>query len=84
MKRTLVFHTKADCPLCEKGWPVAERLAREFSLELLCVDIVGEPELERRYGERIPVLLLGDEELGWGRLSKRAIEKKLRRLAEGR
>ena len=62
---------------------LAERLAQQFSLELVRVDIESDPDLQRRYGEKIPVLVLGDEELGWGRLSQRAIEKKLRERGSG-
>ena len=75
----MLFYTKADCPLCDKGWPVAAALAQRFGLELRRVDILADPVLRRRYGEKIPVLTLGDIELGWGLLSKRAIETKLDR-----
>lgn len=76
MKRTLLYYSKRDCPLCEKSRPVAERLAQAFGLILEEVDISG-AGLEARYGEKIPVLVLGDQELGWGRLSQRALERKL-------
>jgi len=78
--RTLLFYTKHDCPLCDKGWPVAEALAARFELELRRVDIASDPALVRRYGEKIPVLVLGEDELGWGLLSQRALEKKLAEL----
>jgi hypothetical protein len=80
---TLVYYSKPDCPLCDKSWPVAEALAVRHRLGLEEVDIRSDPSLERRYGERIPVLLLGDAELGWGCLSPRALERSLdRALAE--
>ena len=76
---TLRFHTRPGCTLCEKAWPVAQELARRHGLELRPVDVSGDPELEARYGERIPVLVLGERELGWGRLSARALERELAR-----
>ena len=79
MRGTLRYYSKPDCPLCEKSRPVAEQLARAFDLGFEEVDILSEAALEARYAERIPVLVLGDRELGWGRLSQRALE---RRLAE--
>lgn len=79
MKPPLLYYSKADCPLCVKSRPVAEALAEAFGLTLREVDILSDAALEARYGEKIPVLLLGDRELGWGRLSQRALE---RRLAE--
>jgi thiol-disulfide isomerase/thioredoxin len=75
----LRFHTRAGCTLCEKAWPVARELATRYGLELVAVDVGADPELEARYGERIPVLVLDGRELGWGRLSARALERELAR-----
>jgi thiol-disulfide isomerase/thioredoxin len=79
----LVFYSSLDCPLCDKSWPVAEQLARRFGLALEKIDIRSEASLVERYGERIPVLLLDGEELGWGRLSSRALDRKLRERQSG-
>ncbi len=79
MAATLRFHTRPGCTLCEKAWPVALELARRHGLELSSVDVSADPELQARYGERIPVLLIGEHELGWGRLSARALERELSR-----
>jgi len=81
---TLVYYSKPECPLCDKSWPVVEALAARYRLGLERVDILSDPALERRYGERIPVLVLGDAELGWGRLSSRALERALERHAATR
>ena len=77
---TLRFHTRPGCTLCQKAWPVAQELARRHGLELRPVDVSGDPELEVRYGERIPVLVLGERELGWGLLSARALEREFSRV----
>ncbi len=79
MTATLRFHTRPGCTLCEKAWPVAQELARRHGLELLSVDVSTDPDLQARYGERIPVLVLGECELGWGRLSARALEREFSR-----
>lgn len=84
MTATLVYYSKADCSLCDKSWPVARELAERHRLELEKVDILSDPSLEERYGERIPVLVLGEVELGWGRLSARALERALGRVPSGR
>ena len=80
----LAFHTRAGCSLCEKAWPLAVALAERHGLVLERVDITRDPALLRRDGERIPVLMLGDALLGWGRLSERAIERELQRALAGR
>jgi len=76
----LLFYTQPDCPLCDKAWPVAERIAERFDLELRRVDISREPKLQELHGERIPVLQLRGQTLGWGRLSERGIESRMRSL----
>jgi hypothetical protein len=60
---TLRFHNRPGCTLCEKAWPVAQELARRHGLLLCTVDVSTDPEFEARYGERIPVLVLGEREL---------------------
>lgn len=77
MPKTLTFHTKPGCTLCEKAWPAAIELAARHGLELSRVDVTADPELMALHGERIPVLMLGEHELGWGRLSARALEREL-------
>ena len=75
----LRFYCKSDCCLCDEAWPVVERLARRHGLSLEKIDIEGDADLSAAHGDRIPVLVLGDEELGWGRLSERGIEHQLAR-----
>ncbi len=77
MENVLVFYSKEDCPLCDKGLAVARRLAIRHGLEIQKVDILSDAQLEAEYGEKIPVLMQGGREVGWGLLSERAIERKL-------
>ena len=60
MHRVVVYHA-AGCHLCERALEVvhAVLLAHPFELEL--VDIDGDPELEARYRERIPVVEVDGE-----------------------
>jgi glutaredoxin len=76
--RVLTYYTKAECPLCEKSRPVVERLSRRFGLGVRDVDVASDPALLERHGTRIPVLELDGDELGWGLLSERALERELR------
>jgi glutaredoxin len=50
------------CHLCENARRVVEQVRAELAFELEAVDITGDPELERAYRERIPVLLVDGEE----------------------
>jgi len=53
-------YSRADCGLCERMLEeLAEVLGPQAPVQV--VDIDGEPELERKYGTRIPVLLADGE-----------------------
>ena len=77
MRRVITLYGKRVCPLCDEGYETVRSLAERHGLEVEKVDIEGDAELEVRYGQRIPVAVLDGEELGWGRLSRRALERKL-------
>ena len=76
---TVVFYSKPDCPLCDEGFRKVARLAGLHGLVVKKVDIEGDPGLFERYRYRIPVVEYDGEELGWGRLSERGLERKLER-----
>jgi glutaredoxin len=60
--RTVTLVHAQGCHLCESARRVLEQVGREHPFELEEVDITGDDELERRYRDRIPVVLVdGDE-----------------------
>ena len=52
----------SGCHLCESARRVLERVRSEVPFEIEEVDITGDEELESRYRERIPVVLVNGEE----------------------
>ena len=48
--------TAAGCHLCDDAYEVLERARAELGFDLVQVDITGDPELEARYREAIPVV----------------------------
>ena len=50
------------CHLCESAMRVIERVRAELPFEVEEIDITDDPELERRYRERIPVVEIGGQE----------------------
>ena len=61
MPRWTVY-SRADCSLCERMLEeLAELLGPRPPRRSQVVDIEGQPELERRYGTRIPVLTADGE-----------------------
>ena len=53
----VVYHAEG-CHLCEDALRKLEELRAELRFDLRAVDIGGDPELERRYRELIPVVEL--------------------------
>ena len=60
MKRVVVY-TADGCPLCKRALEVVEEVHADVSFELELVDIGGDPELERRYREHLPVVEIDGE-----------------------
>ena len=55
-------YSRTDCSLCEHLLEeLAELLGPAVAAAVQVVDIAGDPELERKYGTRIPVLLADGE-----------------------
>lgn len=55
--------TTAGCHLCDQARGMVETVAPR--VELVAVDIAEDDVLIQAYGERIPVLRIGERELGW-------------------
>lgn len=72
------FYTKPGCSLCEKVVPVLEVLAREGRIRLRKFDINEDDELQKRYGDRIPVIVVE----GGPTLEGRLTPHRVRRLFE--
>jgi glutaredoxin len=73
---TVHLYVGRDCHLCETARAELERLRAELGFEVEEVDITGDPELERRYRELLPVV-----EVDGNRISAyRVDESKLRAL----
>jgi len=62
----LVLYGRRYCHLCEEMLAALRALDAGLAPEVLDVD--ADPALEARYGEHVPVLMLGDVELSRYRL----------------
>ena len=70
---------KADCHLCAEAHRALRRIGLDVPLEVERVDIVGLDEAARdRYVLRVPVLVVGDDELDAAGLEDAAIVRWLR------
>lgn len=59
----LTLLSREGCHLCDDMRRGLEHMAAARVFELHTVDVDSDPALKRRYGDNIPVLLAGDEEL---------------------
>ena len=54
--RTVTVYHASGCHLCSRALEVVDEVGRETQFELELVDIEGDPELETRFRELLPVI----------------------------
>lgn len=67
MSEPLQLVSRRHCHLCDLVRPGLSRWAALQGHALHELDVDGDPDLLARYGDRVPVLLLGDRVIGEGR-----------------
>lgn len=72
MSEPLQLVTRRHCHLCDLVRPGLSRWAALQGHELRELDVDADPDLLARYGDRIPVLKLGDRIIGEGRFQVKA------------
>ena len=73
----LTLLTRDGCHLCDDMKAVVTRVQRIRPLTLREVDISTRPELKRRFGTEIPVLLRGDDVIARHHITERELLEKL-------
>jgi hypothetical protein len=76
----VTLYGKPGCHLCEHARAEVERIRAEHPFDLEQVDITLDAALNRRYGERIPVVALDGEELFELRVDADALQEALARV----
>jgi glutaredoxin len=62
--------TRADCHLCDDARAALDRVAARTGESWAEVSVDGDLELERDYGDRLPVVLLDGKEHGYWRVEE--------------
>ncbi|HYN95718.1 MAG TPA: glutaredoxin family protein [Pilimelia sp.] len=70
--------TRAGCHLCEVAAEAMDRVTAATGETWVAIDVDSDIELEREYGDRVPVVLLDGREHGYWRVEE---ERLLRDLA---
>jgi glutaredoxin len=73
----LTLYGKPGCHLCDDARAVVREALAGREVELDEVDVTLDPVLERRYGERIPVLAVDGEEMFEYFVDGRALAERL-------
>lgn len=63
MTPTLTLYSRIGCCLCEDMRDALMDFQREYDFLLNIIDVDNDSYLKMRYGERVPVLAAGEEEL---------------------
>jgi thioredoxin reductase (NADPH) len=73
----LVLYSRRHCHLCEEMLGALRSLLPGEALSLEIVDVEGDPTLERRFGELVPILMHGEVELSRYRLDAERVRAHL-------
>jgi hypothetical protein len=73
----LVLYGRKDCSLCAEMKEVIRQMASRYSLDIREVDVDSSAELQRSYGDEVPVLMINGRKAFKYRLTPRELEKRL-------
>ena len=79
----VLLYGRPDCHLCDEAREEIRRIARDggWDLDLREVDIESDDELFKRYLERIPVVVVGSEEVSELLLDAEALIRRIATVA---
>ena len=79
MNPRVIIYSRKNCHLCEVAKEVVESAQNEAKFELEVVFIDGNPELEKLYGEEVPVTMINGKRHDYFKVDRaRFIEAVLR------
>jgi glutaredoxin len=74
-----VIYSRPGCHLCDDAKDIIERVRRRHVFELRIINIETDPQLEREYGEQIPVVLINGNKAFKYHVDEAEFEKKVKR-----
>jgi len=73
----LILYSRENCHLCDEMVSELEDLLKGSDNRYHVIKVNGDPELEQRYGARVPVLVGGNRELCYARLDREKVKSYL-------
>jgi glutaredoxin len=80
MNTKVVIYSRANCHLCEEAEKNVRDVLVEIHFGLEVIDINGDQELERLYGEEVPVITINGDVHDYYKVDKQRLLKALRAL----
>jgi glutaredoxin len=74
----VVMYTRQDCHLCTDAYSLLEEMRKRFTFTLRVIDVDTQPDLVRIYGDRVPVIVVGEKARLWGKINPALLERLLR------
>jgi len=75
----ITLFTRTGCHLCDVAKQALDRVAAASGAQWVEVNVDGNVELEREYGERLPVVMLDGREHGYFRVEEDRLLRDLER-----
>jgi glutaredoxin len=72
-----VLFTRAECHLCHRARAVLDAIARDTPMTVIERDVDADAELQRRYGQTVPVVEIDGRVLAAGRVSEFRLRRAL-------
>jgi glutaredoxin len=79
MMNDLVLYTRKDCGLCEEMKQVIGQLATQLPLNVQELDIDSSAELQKQFGNEVPVLFINGRKTFKYRVTTKELEKTLKK-----
>ena len=80
IKPKLTVLSREYCHLCEDMISALQTLQGRFSFDIQVVDVDNHPEVEAKWGDKVPVLLDGEIEICHYHLDVAALDARLARM----
>ncbi len=74
------IYSRPGCHLCDEAKEIVERVRRRIPFALAIIDIETDPELEKLYGEQIPVVFINGNKAFKYHVNEAELEKKVNGL----
>ena len=74
---TLVLYGRRNCHLCDVAKAAVQRLQQRLDFEVEERDVDADPDWVRRFGDEVPVGMIGDRKIFKFRVDPPALERAL-------